>query len=120
MPRMVGLVMSFTGEATRALAICGFDPAIGFLHDLGHGRPALALDLVEPLRPLADLMVLRLFRNRILTSRHFTTEPDGAVLLGKAGRGHFYAAWDESMPRIRHRAISWSRLAVRAIRSSRD
>lgn len=106
-----------TGEAARALAICGLDPAIGFLHDLGHGRPALALDLVEPLRPLADQMVLGLFRDRILTARHFTTERDGAVLLGKAGRAHFYAAWEEILPNLRARAMARSRHAARSLRT---
>jgi len=108
-----------TSEASRALAISGFDPAIGILHDLGHGRPALALDLVEPLRPIADLFVLQLFRKRVLTARHFKTEPDGSVLLGKAGRAHFYSIWEETLPQIRRRAERWSRKAVRAIRAKK-
>jgi hypothetical protein len=30
----------------------GYDPKIGFLHTYNVGRPALLLDLIEPLRPI--------------------------------------------------------------------
>lgn len=105
-----------TFEAGRAAEIAGLDPAIGFLHDLAHGRHALALDLVEPLRPRVDLMVHDLFHDRRLTGRHFAGQPDGAVLLGKAGRALFYAAWEEAAPPLRRHARSLARQAVRALR----
>lgn len=85
-----------TAEAARIAAITGFDLAVGLLHGLAHGREALALDLVEPARPHVDRLVHDLFHDRRLTDRHFTREPDGAVLLGKAGRAAFYAAWEDT------------------------
>ncbi len=45
-------------DLTIAYAV-GLDPYIGFHQQLPHGRPALALDLMEPFRPLiADSAVL--------------------------------------------------------------
>ena len=121
-PDPVNAVLSLTytlatAEAARALAICGFDPAIGFLHDLGHGRPALALDLVEPLRPKVDLIVLKFFRERVLTAQHFKKEPDGSVLIGKAARSRIYENWEECRPSIFRQAANYARSAARQIRN---
>ena len=46
-------------ECTVALLGCGLDPYWGFYHQPRHGRPALALDLMEEFRPLvADSAVI--------------------------------------------------------------
>ncbi len=105
-----------TFESGRAASIAGLDPAIGALHGLAHGRDALALDLVEPLRPLVDGFVHELFACRRLTGDHFRPQPDGAMFLGKAGRRHFYEAWEEYAPVIRRNARTAARLAVRWLR----
>jgi CRISPR-associated protein Cas1 len=51
---------------SRVLAACGivgFDPYVGFLHETGRPRPALALDLMEEFRaPVVDFTVVRLVR----------------------------------------------------------
>ena len=47
-------------DLTVACFAVGFDPMIGFYHQPRHGRPALALDLMEPLRPLVDRRVRRM------------------------------------------------------------
>ena len=39
----------------------GLDPTIGYLHACRPGRTALVYDLMEPLRPLADRMLLNFF-----------------------------------------------------------
>jgi len=106
-----------TFEAGRAATIAGLDPAVGALHSLAHGRDALALDLVEPLRPLVDRFVHRLFHERRLVQRHFTIMPEGGVLLGKAGRQHFYAAWEDAAPALRRLARGQARLVVRWLRT---
>ncbi|MGQ9634959.1 MAG: CRISPR-associated endonuclease Cas1 [Bryobacteraceae bacterium] len=84
-------------EAARA---AGLDADIGYLHEPARGRAGLACDLVEPLRPLADRVAIRLFRNRTLRADHFHTE-DGACLLGKAGRRAFYEAVEGDLSRFR-------------------
>ena len=39
-------------DLTVACYAVGFDPMMGFYHQPRFGRPALALDLMEPFRPL--------------------------------------------------------------------
>lgn len=103
-------------EAARCAAIAGLDPAIGALHGLAHGRNALGLDLVEPLRPLVDRLAYDLFHSRTLVDRHFARQPDGGMLLGKAGRRHFYGAWEERAGTLRRLAMAEARMAVRWLR----
>lgn len=45
-------------EAIYACHIIGLDPDFGFSHGTHDGKPGLALDLIEPLRPIADRIVL--------------------------------------------------------------
>ena len=48
-----------------ALRRAGIDPYLGALHATGRGKPSLALDMMEPLRPLVvDRMMLRLFNRK--------------------------------------------------------
>ena len=75
-----------TGECATALLAAGLDPMVGFLHVERAGRPALALDLVEPLRPLvADTLAMGLINRGELAGDHFTRDGD-AVRLTDAGR----------------------------------
>lgn len=90
------LSLSYTllhAEAARACYAAGLDPIIGYYHVLDFGRESLACDLIEPIRPLVDTWVWQQFRERHLLADHFTHDGD-ACLLGKAGRQHFYAAWE--------------------------
>lgn len=58
----------------------GLDPQIGFLHADRSGRPALALDLMEELRPvLADRVVLSLINRQQVQPDGFDTDIGGAV-----------------------------------------
>ena len=50
-----------TADCRAAAETVGLDPQVGYLHALRPGRPALALDLVEELRPaIADRLALTL------------------------------------------------------------
>jgi len=74
-------------QVERALAICGFEPSLGFLHTDRWGKPSLSLDLMEPFRPpIVDRAVLTLVRRRQLGLEHGEQQGDGAVLLGQTGR----------------------------------
>jgi CRISPR-associated protein Cas1 len=84
-------------EAVRAAYMAGLDPLLGFYHRPAVGRESLACDLIEPLRPLADEWLWRQFATRRLRAEHFTNDR-GACLMGKAGRGHFYADWESFAP----------------------
>ena len=75
----------------------GFDPYMGFYHQLRHGRPALALDLMEPFRPLiADSAVLSAVNTKMVTERDFV-KAGGAVALSPAGRKGFMRAYELRM-----------------------
>jgi CRISPR-associated protein Cas1 len=69
-------------DCLSALQSNGLDPAFGFLHAFRPGRPALALDLMEHLRPLvADRLVLTLLNNQQLGPDDFVHTESGAVEL---------------------------------------
>ena len=80
--------------AVRACWIVGLDPAVGFLHGLSHGRASMACDLMEPWRATVDVWVWQQFQSRELRADHFGSDGSGACLLGKAGRAHFYRAFE--------------------------
>jgi CRISPR-associated protein Cas1 len=85
-----------THDCRSAAEGVGLDPAVGFLHRDRPGRPSLALDLMEELRPiLADRLALSLFNRRQLRARDFETRDGGAVLLSDDGRRTVLTAWQE-------------------------
>lgn len=74
-------------DCTAALEGVGLDPQIGFFHALRPGRAALALDLMEELRPvLADRLALTLVNRQELTPDDFEVHDGGATMLNDAGR----------------------------------
>ncbi|HRC72962.1 MAG TPA: CRISPR-associated endonuclease Cas1 [Candidatus Competibacter sp.] len=83
------------GEMFGAVQAAGLDPALGFLHGVVPGRESLVLDLIEPLRPGVDAVVLGLL-DRALTPHHFIVHPEQGCRLNKEGRGLFYRAWAEA------------------------
>lgn len=85
-----------THDCRSACESVGLDPSVGFLHRDRPGRPSLALDLMEELRPvLADRLAVSLINRRQLTSKDFETREGGAVLLSEDGRKCVLTAWQE-------------------------
>ncbi len=85
-----------TSDYVSALEGVGLDPQVGYLHALRPGRPALALDLMEELRPaLADRFALSLVNLQQLTPDHFEERPGGAVLLNEQGRRELLVAYQK-------------------------
>jgi CRISPR-associated protein Cas1 len=75
----------------------GFDPYWGFYHQPRFGRPALALDLMEPFRPLiADSVVLTAINTRMVTPGDFIRSGP-SVALKPAGRKGFFRAYELRM-----------------------
>jgi CRISP-associated protein Cas1 len=75
-------------DVTAAIQIVGLDPYIGFFHVLGYDRPALALDLMEELRPvIVDAMFMDIIANRRLDPGAFqrSNNPRQPCLLGEQG-----------------------------------
>ncbi|TDU67131.1 CRISPR-associated endonuclease Cas1 [Prosthecobacter fusiformis] len=84
-------------DCTLAALAVGFDPYIGFFHQPRHGRPALALDLMEEFRPLiAESAVLTALNNRMINPGHFVRAGE-AVNLTVHGRKAFFQAYEQRM-----------------------
>ena len=101
-------------EATTAAHHVGLDPYVGFLHQPRFGRPALALDLMEELRPvIADSAVIGAINRGVVKDEDFVTARTGCSLTD-AGRKRFVLAFEQRMDEeITHPAfgtrISWRR-----------
>jgi CRISPR-associated endonuclease Cas1 len=86
---------------TRSVAVTltavGFDAYRGFYHQSRYGRPALALDVMEPFRPLlADSAVLMAINNGEVGAGDFM-RAGGAVNLNEKGRRAFIAGFERRM-----------------------
>lgn len=80
-----------TSMCTSALESVGLDPYVGFMHTIRPGRKSLALDLVEELRSVfADRFVIKLINKKLILSKHFIEQEDGAVLLNDEGKKIFF------------------------------
>ena len=84
-------------DLTIACYAVGFDPYLGFYHTPRFGRAALALDLMEPFRPLiADSAVVNAINTRMITPKDFV-QAGPAVALSAAGRKGFFRAYELRM-----------------------
>jgi len=94
-------------ECAAALEGVGLDPQVGYLHTLRPGRPSLALDLMEELRPLvADRLALTLVNRHQLTSADFESLPGGAVHLTDSGRRTVVTAYQRRKEdQVQHRVL---------------
>ncbi len=120
-------------DCRSALAASGLDPAVGFLHRDRPGRPSLALDLMEELRPvLADRTALALLNRRQIDASDFEFKEGGAVLLKESSRKKVLLEWQErKREEINHpfiqEKVAWglvahlqARLLARYIRGDLD
>jgi len=55
----------------------GLDPAIGVLHVDQYRAPTLVFDLIEPMRPVVDTLLLDLIKIQQLQPQHFTQKDKG-------------------------------------------
>jgi CRISPR-associated endonuclease Cas1/CRISPR-associated protein Cas4 len=86
-----------THECVAGLRQARLEPSIGAFHVSRPGRPALALDLMEPFRPLiADSVAIAAFNRSELSEGHFLRTAAGCVLTD-AGRRAFFNAWGRRM-----------------------
>lgn len=87
-------------DLTVALMSVGFEPSHGFYHKPRPGRPALALDLMEPFRPLiADSAVITAFNKGVLSSRDFLIAGDFCNLT-PAGRRSFIKTYESRIGQL--------------------
>lgn len=86
-------------EAVASVHAHGLDPALGLLHATADGRWSLALDLIEPFRPvLVEALTLDLFTHKMVDNSCF--EPhQGGVYLSERGRRVFVLQYERRMDR---------------------
>ena len=95
-----------THDCRSACEGVGLDPAVGFLHRDRPGRPSLALDLMEELRPiLVDRLILSMVNRRQLRAADFETRGGGAVTLTDEARKTVLTAWQERKKEERKHAF---------------
>lgn len=81
-------------DVAGAVEAVGLDPQVGFLHRDRPGRPSLALDLMEELRPiLADRLALSMINRRQVSAESFRITESGAVWMNDAARKDVLVAY---------------------------
>ena len=90
-------------DTTIASLAAGLDPQIGVMHQPHFGRPSLALDLAEEMRPLvADSTVITAINNGELRERDLVRR-GGAVALSDSGRKKLIRAYERRVSvRLKH------------------
>lgn len=104
-----------TREWTIALSAVGLDAYRGFYHQPRFARPALALDMMEPFRPLlADSTVLMAVNNGEVRPTDFVRAA-GSCSLNDGGRKRFIGAFERRMQQEVTHPIFKYRLSYRQL-----
>lgn len=86
-----------TKDVVLAITAAGLDPMVGFYHQPRFGRPGLALDLMEELRPIvADSVVVGAINNAVIGESDFVVRGTGVALSAPA-RKRLIAAYERRM-----------------------
>lgn len=87
-------------ECTVALMAEGLDPWWGLYHQPRHGRPSLALDLMEEFRPLiVDSAVITAVNTGMITASSFQ-QTGSECLLSPTGRKDFLRAYEARLDQL--------------------
>lgn len=85
-----------THEVVAALESVGLDPQVGFLHRDRPGRPSLALDVMEELRPhFVDRLAVTLINRSQISAKGFVVKENGAVIMDDDTRKEVLTAWQK-------------------------
>ena len=119
-------------DCRSAVEAAGLDPQVGFLHVLRPGRAALALDLMEEFRFVADRIALTLVNRGQIGPADFAVREGGAVLLeGEARKAVVVAYQERKLDELAHPLLAQpvamgllplvqARLLARAIRGETE
>jgi len=89
------LYSMLANDVRSALDSVGLDPYVGFLHTDRPGRPSLALDLMEEMRPMVDRTVLSLVNLGRVTYDDFVEKEGGSIVMTDDTRKLVISAWQE-------------------------
>ncbi|WP_374763458.1 CRISPR-associated endonuclease Cas4g/Cas1g [Yunchengibacter salinarum] len=97
------------------LSAVGFDPYRGFYHRPRHGRPALALDMMEPFRPiLSDSVVIQAINNGEIQPDGFTIRGTGCTMK-PATKKALIAAYERRLSQETTHPVFGYRLSMRRL-----
>ena len=100
-------------DCTLGVSACGLDPHLGIFHTPHHGRPALALDLMEPFRPLiVDSTVLQMVRRGEAKPDDFISTGQ-AVAMKKGVRKKLIQAYERRMDALITHPVFGYRISYR-------
>ncbi len=98
-----------------AISATGLDPYMGLYHRPRHGRPALALDLMEPFRPIvADSCVIQAINNGEVKPGDFVFNGP-ACSLKTGGRKAFIAAFERRLEQETTHPLFGYRVSMRRL-----
>ena len=104
-----------TRQLTTTILVTGLDPYMGFYHQPRARRPALALDLIEPFRPLvADSCVLQAINNGEVKLSNFVFNGP-ACALKTSGRKAFISVFERRMQQETTHPIFGYRVSMRRL-----
>ncbi len=91
-------------EISSLLDGLGFDPYLGYYHEVEYGRASLACDIQEEFRPVIDRFALYLINNRMLNKEDFYDNPrDESMYLKREAMKKYFAEYEKYMNReFRH------------------
>ena len=83
-------------DIQSALETVGLDPYVGFFHVDRPGRPSLALDMMEELRPfMADRHALTMVNLQQIKKDDFFIKENGGVIMTDKGRKEILKSWQK-------------------------
>ena len=99
----------------NTISATGLDPYLGLYHRPRHGRPALALDLMEPFRSiLADSTVIQVVNNREVGPNHFVFNGP-ACSMTPPGRKRLIAAFERRIEQVTTHPLFGYRVSMRRL-----
>ncbi|MFZ5570181.1 MAG: CRISPR-associated endonuclease Cas1 [Thermodesulfobacteriota bacterium] len=82
-------------EISSLLDGMGFDPFLGFFHEVDYGRPSLAADLVEEFRaPVGDRLTLNLVNQGVFRADDFQENPKGGVYFKRDPLKRYFSEYE--------------------------
>lgn len=102
-------------DVTLALTAVGLDPMLGFYHQPHFGRPSLALDMMEEMRPIiADSVVITCVNTGVIGPRDFDAVGDRCNLKNHARRA-FILAYERRLDQLVTHPVFGYRISYRRV-----
>jgi CRISPR-associated protein Cas1 len=103
-------------QAVTACHLAGLDPYLGFYHGLKHGKPSLALDLMEIYRtPVVDATVLGFLNRGQCSADDFEIEGSLCTLKTAARKAFMHSLFERLRTPVKHPVFGYSTTYQRAI-----